>query len=490
MGKAAECFIRFLKKAGQSYWQILPVGPTGFGDSPYQSFSSFAGNPYFIDLEQLIERHLLLREEVDSVDWESDPAEINYGALYRKRLPLLKKAAGRLLSRPPGEYARFLADHRSWLPDYALFMALKDGHGGSPWWDWEDPIRFRGAEAVRAAERKFSSAINIRMALQFLFYRQWRRFKKAAARNGISIIGDLPFYVAPDSVDAWRRPELFQLDGRGVPAEVAGCPPDAFSAGGQLWGNPLYDWEAMKRNGYSWWIGRIRHQFRLFDVLRIDHFRGFDAYYAIPYGASDAVIGRWRPGPGAPFFHALEQALGPQPIIAEDLGTLTESVHRLLRGTGYPGMRVLEFAFGDGREDNRHLPRNYVPNSVAYIGTHDNEPLASWLSGSVSGAARALAEARLGLSEKEGWAEGFLRALWSSAADLTIVQLQDLLKTGHESRINTPATLGGNWSWRVGESALTRDLAVQVRRSMRVHSRLPRRRTPLKAVSFRPRPHA
>ena len=324
MGAAAKDFVDFLVKAGQAYWQILPVCPTSYGDSPYQSFSTFAGNPYFIDLDLLAKAGLLQPEEYESIDWESTPGCVNYGALYQKRYAVLHKACARLLAAPPVDYADFLAKNAFWLPDYALFMALKDAHNGVCWQQWEEPLRRREPETLAAARAKYAADIDFWQAVQYLFYTQWHDLKAYANAQGIEIIGDLPIYVAEDSVDVWSCPQEFQLDENLVPTEVAGCPPDGFSATGQLWGNPLFDWDAMAANGYAWWVRRIRHLCGIYDVLRIDHFRGFAGYYAIPYGDKTAENGRWRTGPGYALFAAVKKELGSPRIIAEDLGFLTD----------------------------------------------------------------------------------------------------------------------------------------------------------------------
>ena len=378
LGRAAREFLDFLRAGGQSYWQLLPVGPTSYGDSPYQSFSSFAGNPYFIDLDDLAADGLLEREEYGDMDW-GGPDRVDYALLYEKRYPVLRKAVARLLAAPPADYAPFLEDNGDWLEDYALFMALKGENGGVSWDQWPEGERLRRPAALSAARERLAGELDFWRGVQYLFFRQWDALKALAGEKGISIIGDLPIYAARDSADMWADPRQFQTDENLNPVEVAGCPPDAFTADGQLWGNPLFDWERMKEDGYRWWLRRIGFQFRLFDVLRIDHFRGFDEYYAIPFGDKTARNGRWKPGPGLDFFQAVNKALGKRQIIAEDLGFLTPSVRRLLRATGYPGMKVLEFAFDPKGADSEYLPHNYPHNCVVYAGTHDNETIEGWL---------------------------------------------------------------------------------------------------------------
>ncbi len=472
MGAAAREFVDFLAAAGQSYWQILPVCPTSYGDSPYQSFSTFAGNPYLIDLDELAAEDLLRPEEYRAIDWQAPPDKVNYGVLYEKRYPVLRRAAAALLAAPPPAYEAFCREQAAWLPDYALFMALKDEHGGRPWTVWEEPLRRREPAALAAARARLRGDVAFWQAVQYLFFQQWRALKQYANGRGISIIGDLPIYVAMDSVDVWASPEQFQLDENLDPIEVAGCPPDGFSATGQLWGNPLFDWDAMERDGFAWWIRRIRHVCAIYDVVRIDHFRGFAGYYAIPYGSADACGGRWRPGPGMKLFAAVEKALGRQPIIAEDLGFLSEDVYQLLRDTGFPGMKVLEFAF-DSRDGGEYRPHTYPVRCVAYTGTHDNEPLNGWLATApAEGVARAAAYLNLTDGEGKNW--GMMRGIWSSVAELAVVQAQDILGLGHEARMNTPSTLGGNWCWRALPGAFTPALAARLRDCMERYGRLPR----------------
>ena len=466
MGREARAFVDFLVRAGQRYWQVLPTCPTGYGDSPYQSFSTFAGNPYFIDLALLAEDGLLEKRDYDAIDWQSTPEDINYGSLYEKKYPVLHQAVRRFLRRPDPGFQAFCAREAGWLTDYALFMALKDACGGLPWWQWPEPLRNRRPDVLRTAGETYRREVEFWMAVQYLFHRQWRSLKAYANARGIALIGDLPIYVSRDSVDVWARPELFQLDGNRIPREVAGCPPDGFSASGQLWGNPLFDWDYLRRTGYAWWVQRIERLCGMYDRLRIDHFRGFEAYYAIPFGAGSARDGRWRPGPGIDLFRAVERALGPVPIIAEDLGFLTDGVRRLLRESGYPGMKVLEFAFdsrdGGGEE---YLPQNYPVHCVAYTGTHDNEPIQGWLA---TAPAADVARARqvLGLGDPACAHWDMMRSLWESPAELTVVQTQDLLGLGSESRMNTPSTVGGNWRWRVRPDALTPELADRIRQEM------------------------
>ncbi len=431
IGEEAFKFVDFLKKGGQRYWQVLPLCPTGYGDSPYQSFSTFAGNPYLIDLDLLKKDKLLTQKEIDAVDWESGPSYVNFEAMYYKRFKLLKKAVNRFLKKDDAEYRAFLkADSSFWLEDYALFMALKDAHDGRPWYEWEEELRLRKKGALAAAKKKYEKEIAFWKVLQFFFKSQWSALKKYANDNGILIIGDVPIYVAYDSADVWASPGEFQLDKNLQPTEVAGCPPDAFTADGQLWGNPLYDWDKMKKENFSWWRQRMSHCFDLFDMVRIDHFRGFSGYYAIPFGDKTARNGRWREGPGLDFVKMLGECIDEKGIkngiIAEDLGFLTADVRRLLKKSGYPGMKVLEFAFGT-REGNEYRPYHYPAKCVVYVGTHDNDTACGWMK-TASVTDRKIAREALNLTRAEGYAWGMMRAIWDSPADTAIVQAQDLLE--------------------------------------------------------------
>ncbi|MGN1002496.1 MAG: 4-alpha-glucanotransferase [Oscillospiraceae bacterium] len=471
MGRAAYEFVDFLAAAGQSYWQLLPVCPTSFGDSPYQSFSTFAGNPYFIDLEELEHRGLLRRKEYEDIDWESAPDTVNYGALYRKRYPILQLAAARFLAAPPEDFERFCRENAFWLEDYALFMALKERHGGAAWSDWPPELRGREPEALAAARRDCGAALDFWQVLQYLFYAQWRALRTYANGKGVAIIGDMPIYVSLDSVDVWSHPELFQLDESRRPKEVSGCPPDAFSENGQLWGNPLFDWERMEQDGYAWWVRRIGFLCEVYNVLRIDHFRGFDSYYAIPNGAADAREGHWREGPGMKLFRVVERSIGQQPIIAEDLGFMTDSVRRLLADSGFPGMKILQFGF-DSRDANSgdHLLHRFPVHCVAYTGTHDNDTLLGWLqTADPADTARARDYLRL-TGREDNW--GMMRALWASTAELTVVQAQDILGLGSEARMNTPSTTGNNWRWRALPGRFTPELAQRLRHCMELYGRL------------------
>ena len=474
--KSAYEFVDWLKEAGQTYWQILPLGPTSYGDSPYQSFSTFAGNPYFIDLDTLVEEGVLDKKDCEKVNWGKKPDEVDYEKIYKGRYPLLRKAYENSdISKNP-DYQKFVAENSWWLSDYALFMAVKDRFEGVEWTKWAEDIRLRWNNAMDYYREELYFDIEFQQYMQFKFYEQWMKLKSYANSKGIQIIGDIPIYVAEDSSDVWAHPDQFQMDADLHPTRVAGCPPDGFSADGQLWGNPLFNWEQMRADGYHWWLHRISFQFRFYDVLRIDHFRGFDAYYAIPASAETAKEGTWEAGPGLDFFRAVEKVVGQRPIIAENLGFLTPSVHQLLKNTGYPGMKVLEFAFdsrdGGGRT---YQPHNYPTNCVAYVGTHDNDTALGWIS-TASPEDVALAREYLHLDSIEGENWGMMRAIWSSTADYAIVQMQDLLGLSSEGRINTPSTLGGNWQWRALPGFDSPALAKRLLRQMKLYERLPQER--------------
>lgn len=473
LGAEARAFADFLQAGGQSCWQILPIGPTSYGDSPYQSFSSYAGNPYFIDLDELAAEGLLEPEEYQTLNWGDDPERVDYPRLYKLRFPVLRLACGRLWKQKEAEVQKFCRENQDWLEDYALFMALKDKHKGKSWQEWPRGERLREKAALEKVRRSLEEEVRFWKGVQYLFFRQWRALKQYANDRGISILGDLPIYVSGDSADVWANPEQFQLDKEGRPTEVAGCPPDGFSEDGQLWGNPLFNWERMKEEGYSWWLRRIAFQFTIYDSLRIDHFRGFDSYYAIPYGDKTARNGRWRPGPGIDFFKTVKEKLGRKDIIAEDLGFLTPSVHRMLRQSGYPGMKVLEFAFDSRDTGSDYLPHCYTPHCVVYTGTHDNDTIQGWMA-SAPRKDVAFAKEYLRLSRREGYHWGMMRAAWASAADLAVMQMQDLLGLGSEARMNIPSTLGGNWMWRALPGCCSPSLARRLRREMKVYQRLPR----------------
>lgn len=472
LGQAAYDFVDFLAAAGQTWWQMLPVGPTSFGDSPYQSPSSFAGNPYFIDLDLLVADGLLTQAEVDACAWGSDPARVDYVRIFRQREPLLRRAFKRGWQRDAAEVEAFSASNASWLGDYALFMAVKRRFGRVSWTEWpEEDIRLRKPEALERYRVLLADDVRFETYVQYLFYAQWELLHDYARKQGVRLMGDLPIYVALDSADVWANPGDFMLDKRNMPTEVAGVPPDAFTADGQLWGNPLYNYEAMEADGFGWWIRRIEGAARLFDMIRVDHFRGFESFWAVPAGEKTARVGRWVKGPGMKLVGTLLNWFPQLSFVAEDLGYATPEVAELLRASGLPGMKVLEFAF-DSRDGsgNAYLPHNYGRNCVCYVGTHDNDTVMGWRAGA-SAADVELAERYFGLSEAEGFAWGFIRGGMASVADLFVAQMQDYLELGGAARTNTPGTLGNNWQWRMTAGQASPELAARIARMTRLYGR-------------------
>lgn len=470
--KEAYDFVDVLEKSGQKLWQILPLGPTGYGDSPYQSFSTFAGNPYFIDLDQLVEEGLLSQEECESYDWGNNEEYIDYEKIYLSRFDILKKAFKRSKIESNIKFNSFCEENKSWLEDYALYMAIKDSLGGKSWIEWDEDIRTRKEEAIDKYKSELKEEILFYKYTQYLFNKQWDKLKSYANDKGISIVGDIPIYVALDSSDTWANPELFQLNDESIPVAVAGCPPDSFSATGQLWGNPLYRWDYHKETNYSWWIKRIAYCFKLYDVVRIDHFRGFDEYYSIPYGDKDALNGRWEKGPGIDLFNSLKENLGELDIIAEDLGFLTDSVRKLLSDTGYPGMKILQFAF-DSREESDYLPHNYDRNCVVYTGTHDNNTIRGWYN-EVCNADKNMSINYMNNKNTRinGIHWDFVCLAMRSVADTCIIPVQDFLGIGAEGRINTPSTLGGNWCWRMKKDCFSKNLVKRIKKLTKLYGRL------------------
>ena len=455
MGKEAYKFVDFLQGAGQSCWQILPLSPTGFGDSPYQSLSSCAGNHYLIDLDMLVKEGLLKRAEIKSIPWGSDPGRVDFGAMYRYRLEVLKLAYQRFT--PNEEFHSFVKENENWLEDYALFMALKERFGGLCWLDWPEELRLRDGDALQEQREALAESIGLHYFLQFVFFRQWNALRAYANEKDIQIIGDIPIYVPLDSADVWANPELFQLDESRRPVKVAGCPPDGFTADGQLWGNPLYDWKKMADTGYGWWIRRLRCAGKLYDVIRIDHFRGFESYWAVPYGDKTARNGTWEKGPGMDFFRMVRREFPELSFIAEDLGFMTPEVRQLQMDSGYPGMKVLEFAF-DSREESDYLPHLYPVDSICYTGTHDNVTLKQWFQ-EADPQDVAYAKAYLGLSRGEGYNWGMIRGGMGSVSRLFVAQMQDYLGLGKEGRMNLPGTVStDNWTWRAKKGFASRRL--------------------------------
>lgn len=490
-GAEALKFVDFLAAAGQHIWQLLPLSPTGYGDSPYQSCSAFAGNPYFIDLDALKADGLLTAAQLKAEPWGTDPLSVDYGTLYTSRYKVLRAAyaawrekyAGRFgcAHYYPDDYYAFTLTNESWLNDYAMYMALKTANGMKSWAEWPREYRLRDAGALAEFAAGQEEEIGFWKFLQYEFAVQWKKVKDYANEKGIKILGDIPIYVSADSVDAWVGGELFELDAQGGFARVAGCPPDYFSADGQLWGNPLYNWPYHKQTGYAWWVRRVRHALGIYDLLRIDHFRGFDTYWAIPAGSLTARTGKWENGPGMDLFRALEAALGKLPIIAEDLGDLVPSVRKLLADSTFPGMKVLQFAFGGG--DNEYLPHNHVKNSVVYPGTHDNTTLTDWWVNAAPAKEKANAAAYLHLTPCKPTAKevaavrtdaariALLRAALGSVADRAIIPIADWLGLGAEAHLNTPGKLGGNWAWRAAEGFDTALLAGRIEAECAVYCR-------------------
>ncbi len=464
-GESAYEFVDFLKSAGQSYWQILPLSPTGFGDSPYQSFSAFAGNPYFIDLENLEKQGLLSAS--DLLSQRSNYKKINYPRLYRKRFEILKKSFEKF-DCEQNEYISFLSQNKHWVYEYALFMAIKDRFSGAPWTQWEKGLIERNKGVIDSYKERLNREIDFYLYLQFIFNKQWRALKKYANENGVQIIGDMPLYVSMDSSDAYFHPELFQFNEQGKATFVAGCPPDEYAKRGQLWGNPLYDWEYHKQTNFAWWIKRMEQAITLFDVVRIDHFRGFEAYYSIP-SDKDATNGWWKKGPGISLFKAIESALGDIPVIAEDLGFLTPSFYSFLNKTGFPGMKVLHFAFS-GDPKNPYLPHNYNSNCVVYTGTHDNNTTLSFYEDSLLKTKRQIHQYLNTDKNKVVW--DMIKSAYSSVANTAIIPMQDVLSLDESARINTPSTTSGNWQWQMGRNACTKKLSKKLFNLCKLYDRL------------------
>jgi 4-alpha-glucanotransferase len=473
LGGAAHRFASWLASAGQRLWQVLPLGPTGYGDSPYQALSGRAGNPLLVSLE-------VLRNEgwLDDGDLAGAPAGDGaraelHAALGWKRVRLRRAAAAfarGATGEPSAELEAFRAREAGWLSDWALFAVLKESHGGRPWTEWPAPLARRDPAALGAARARYAEEIFAEEFAQWCFARQWQALRGRCRALGVALMGDVPIYVAHDSVEVWTRPGLFRLDARGLPAFVAGVPPDYFSATGQLWGNPLYDWDALARDGWAFWIDRVRGALALVDRIRLDHFRGFEAYWEVPAGATSAAEGRWVPGPGAGVFEALERALGPLPFVAENLGVITPEVEALRHRFGLPGMAILQFAFGNDPQAPTFQPHNYTHDTVAYTGTHDNDTAMGWWEGGAGDSTRtaedvarekAFAREYLATDGREmHWV--LIRTLLASVADTAIVPLQDVLGLGSEARMNTPATLGGNWRWRFREEQLRPEHAARL----------------------------
>ncbi len=469
IGESAHKFIDFLVSAGQSVWQMLPQGHTGFGNSPYATFSAFGGNPDLIDLGELVSAGYLREDEIS--DARLGEGRVDYSRLHKVRYPILYRAYGRFVKKLPADFEEFCESERGRLDDYALFMSIKDEHGDTPWYGWYAPVRNRERDAMKVCRRKYSDRMEFYYFLQYEFSRQWRSLRAYAKDKCITLVGDVPIYVPMDCADVWAHPELFMLDENKRPTEVSGCPPDKFNCLGQKWGNPLYNWEKMAENDYSWWRERLRNGAKYFDILRLDHFRGLESYYAVPAAAPTAEEGRWVKGPGMDFIRKIKEILPNAGLIAEDLGFLTDGVRELQRSSGIPGMKVLEFAF-DTREEGDYLPHNYEKSCVCYPATHDNAPLAAW-ENEIDGECLAHAREYLNVSPGESLTRAVIRAGMGSVADMFICQMQDWLELGEESRMNTPGTVSDkNWSWRMSPDALTPTLAERMRKMSRLYGRI------------------
>ncbi|MBR6760671.1 MAG: 4-alpha-glucanotransferase [Oscillospiraceae bacterium] len=463
LGKAAFDFVDFLAKSGCRYWQILPLSPTGYGDSPYQSCSVFAGNPYLIDFDLLAAKGWLCSADYDGLEWDTDASKIDYERLYRQVLPVLQIAFRNFQKRKPSGYRKFCTVHKRWLDCYALFMAIKTANNGKPWFEWDPSLAQYEASAVATAKKQYAEEIAFHQFIQYCFFTQWEALKQYANDHGIQIVGDIPIYAAYDSAEVWAEPKLFQLDDEKRPTVVAGCPPDAFATTGQLWGNPIWNWDAMKANGYQWWLNRLAFTMNLYDVVRIDHFRGFERYYAVPYGAQTAEHGKWYKGPDYALWQAAKARFGTMHVIAEDLGNITPAVIRLLKRTGFPGMKVLQFGF-DSDAQNPYLPHSFAtPNCICYTGTHDNPTLRGWIK-SNSAQTNAYAMQYLAVKKESQLPKAMVRAAWSSIANIAIAPIQDFFNAPPSDRINTPSTLGGNWCYRTAETDYTEKLCKKIRK--------------------------
>lgn len=469
-GKEAYKFVDFLNKAGQRYWQILPLGQTGYGDSPYQSFSAFAGNPYFIDFDLLVEESILSEEDYKNVNFGENEEDIDYGTLFIEKMKVLRLAYDKSKINYQKEIKDFRKEKKIWIEDYALFMAIKNHFDLVSWQNWDEKIKKRDEETLNKYRKELKVDIEYWIFLQYLFFKQWNKLKSYANARGIEIIGDIPIYVSEDSADVWGNIDGFLLDEDQNPIKVAGCPPDAFSETGQLWGNPIYNWSYMDKTGYEWWINRVRESLKMYDVIRIDHFRGFESFWQIPYGEETAINGEWVKGPGMRLFNAIEEVLGKVNIIAEDLGFLTKEVLDLRDETKFPGMKVLQFAF-DSREESDYLPHNYPKNCIAYTGTHDNDTFLGWYELTGNREDVKYCKKYLKLTEEEGYNWGFIRGVWSSVANVSIAMIQDFLNLGNEARINLPSTLGINWRWRIKENLLTDELAEKIYNMTKLYGR-------------------
>lgn len=468
-GKEAYEFADFLKKSKQKYWQILPLGPTSFGDSPYQSFSAFAGNPYFIDFDILREDGLLKKNDYETVNFGDNEEQIDYAVIFKEKMKILRIAYSRFTTNK--DFEDFKEENKFWLDDYTLYMSVKQQFNLKSWHEWDDDIKHRTEEAVKRYRIELKDEIDFWSFTQYEFFNQWKKLKEYTNNLGVEIIGDIPIYVSEDSADVWSNPDAFDLDKETLkPIKVAGCPPDIFSEDGQLWGNPIYNWDYMDKTNYKWWIQRVEQSLKIYDWLRIDHFKGFESYYAIPYGDTTAKNGKWVKGPGIKIFDAIKAKIGEANIIAEDLGTLTKETIELRDANNFPGMKILTFAF-DSDSDNPFLPHNYEKNFIAYTGTHDNDTVRGWIETTATKDQVEKAIEYLRLTKEEGYNWGIIRGVWSSIANVAIAQMQDFLNLGNEARTNLPSTLGKNWRWRAKPGVFTDKLAERIYNITKIYGR-------------------
>lgn len=459
-GQSALDFVDFLVETEQQYWQILPLTTTSFGDSPYQSFSAFAGNTHFIDFDQLIEEGYINKADVEDIDFGDNPETVDYAKIFNNRRPILNRAVEKFITdggMKKSKFKDFVSENEEWLIPFGEYMTVKENHDLNPWYEWPEKFRTYNKETVQAFCKEHEDIMNYHLVTQYWFAEQWKALKKYANNNNIQIIGDIPIYVARDSVEMWQTPELFLVDKAGNPTAVAGVPPDSFSSDGQYWGNPLYDYEYMSDNGYEWWIWRMEESFKLYDMVRIDHFRGFESYWEIPYGSETAATGSWKLGPGARLFRHIKKALGDLNVIAEDLGFITEEVIEMREDTGFPGMKILQNGFAVN-VDSTDMPHHYPKNTIAYVGTHDNATALDWYLNHATSHQRDQVDFYLNRKPGEHVADAMNRGIAASPSDTVIYQMQDLLRLGVESRMNLPGTVGGNWDWRMKSDAITVDL--------------------------------
>lgn len=459
-GKGAYNFVDFLSDANQKNWQVLPLGITGFGDSPYQSSSAFAGNPYFIDLDEFIDRGYLKKEEILDYNLGYDPKKIDYELLFKNKMKLIRIAYKNSKLELKDKLEKYYKKE-NWIREFALFMAIKDHHNKRSWLYWDKNFKDKDSKEVLDFEKKNKDKIYFWVFTQYFFSKQWKDLKSYTNNKGIKIIGDLPIYVAEDSSDIWGNIELFNLDKNLFPKTVAGVPPDVFSEKGQLWGNPIYDWNAMEKNEYQWWIDRFKHSFEMYDTLRIDHFRGFESYWEVDYDRKDGIIGKWTKGPGMKLFRKVEEELGNLDIIAEDLGIITDEVRELLKDTGFPGMKILQHAF-DSKGESEHIPHLYNKNTVVYTSTHDNSTIVGWFK-HLSIEDREYATKYLNLNYDEGLNWGIIRGAWSSVSYLGITTMQDILNYDDIARMNFPSTIGNNWNWRMEKSEINNEITRKLK---------------------------